>query len=43
MTEFRCRNCKRLLFKVKYLGIIQIMCTRCKKLNEIECKPSFNK
>lgn len=35
MLEFRCTKCNKLLFKGKYLGIIQIMCTRCKTINEI--------
>jgi phage FluMu protein Com len=38
MEEFRCQNCHRLLFKGEYLGVIQIMCGRCKKINEIECQ-----
>ena len=38
MEEYRCKNCNRLLFKGKFVGIIQILCHRCKKINEIECQ-----
>lgn len=38
MIEFRCQKCKRLLFKGKYTGTIQIKCNKCKTINEIECQ-----
>lgn len=38
MSDFRCMKCNKLLFKGKYIGTIQIMCSRCKKINEIECQ-----
>jgi len=38
MEEFRCISCKKLLFKGKFIGTVQIMCNRCKKIVEIECQ-----
>lgn len=38
MIEFRCQNCKKLLFKGKYEGVIQVKCNKCKQINEIECQ-----
>ena len=38
MEEHRCKGCHKLLFKGKFIGLIQIMCGRCKKMNEIECQ-----
>lgn len=38
MEEHRCKNCHKLLFKGKFIGLIYIMCGRCKKINEIECQ-----
>lgn len=38
MEEFRCKNCHKLLFKGMFIGVIQIMCNRCKKITEIECQ-----
>lgn len=38
MTEFRCQNCKKLLFKGEYKGVIQVKCNKCKQINEIECQ-----
>lgn len=35
MIEFRCCKCNKLLFKGQYRGTIQIMCSRCKIINEI--------
>lgn len=35
MLEFRCTKCNKLLFKGQYRGIIQVMCSRCKTINEI--------
>lgn len=37
MEEFRCLNCNKLLFKGKYIGTIEILCNRCKKIVRIEC------
>lgn len=36
MKEHRCENCNKLLFKGTYEGTIEILCTRCKKLNIIK-------
>lgn len=36
MKEYRCNKCNKLLFKGKFLGIIEILCNRCKKINKIE-------
>ena len=38
MEEIRCQHCHKLLFKGNFIGIIQIMCGRCKKINGIECQ-----
>lgn len=38
MLEFRCTNCNKLLFKGDYRGTIQVMCSRCKTINEISIK-----
>lgn len=35
MKEYRCTKCNKLLFKGNYIGSIEILCTRCKKLIEI--------
>ena len=40
MNEHRCLNCNKLLFKGHFIGIIEIMCNRCKKINKIECQHS---
>lgn len=34
MTEIRCANCNRLLAKVEGLALIEIVCPRCKAVNE---------
>ena len=36
MKEYRCKHCNKLLFKGKYFGIIEILCNRCKKINQKE-------
>lgn len=38
MIEFRCPKCKKLLFKGKYEGTIEIKCSKCKNINIIECQ-----
>ena len=38
MEEVRCKNCHKLLFKGNFVGVIQILCNRCKKINQIECQ-----
>lgn len=38
MKEYRCTECNKLLFKGNYIGNIEILCTRCKKLIKIECR-----
>lgn len=38
MIDFRCQNCKKLLFIGEYVGVIQIKCNKCKQINEIECQ-----
>jgi len=32
MIEYRCNNCKKLLFKGLFGGIIEIKCHHCKKV-----------
>ena len=32
MKEYRCTECNKLLFKGKFVGIIEILCNRCKKI-----------
>lgn len=34
--EYRCKECHKLLFKGKFIGIIEILCNRCKKINKIK-------
>jgi phage FluMu protein Com len=37
MQELRCKNCNKLLGKVdtdQEIGYIELLCTRCKKLNK---------
>lgn len=36
MLEYRCKYCNKLLFKGKYIGTIEILCNRCKTINNIE-------
>lgn len=36
MKEYRCKKCNKLLLKGKFLGIIEILCNRCKQINRIE-------
>lgn len=40
MTEYRCSNCNRLLFKSKMQGDyhIETLCSRCKNLNVFDRK-----
>lgn len=38
MEEHRCPFCNKLLFKANFIGKIEIQCTRCKKINNIECQ-----
>ena len=38
MKEHRCKKCNKLLFKGKFIGIIEILCSRCKEINRIECQ-----
>ena len=42
MIEYRCDKCNRLLFKGKYVGTIEILCNRCKKLNKIRVSEKEN-
>lgn len=35
ITEFRCQKCDKLLAKIKG-GWIQIKCSKCKSINEID-------
>lgn len=37
MKEYRCKSCHSLLFKGQFIGKIEIMCKKCKKIKEIEC------
>ena len=39
MKEYRCDKCNKLLFKGKFLGIIEILCNRCKQINKTEEHP----
>jgi phage FluMu protein Com len=32
MNDIRCFNCKKLLFKGNFKGIIEIKCDKCKKI-----------
>ncbi len=36
LVEYRCPICKRLFFKGIICGIIEIKCTKCKKIHKIE-------
>ena len=32
MKEYRCFNCKRLLFKGEFVGKVEIKCSHCRKM-----------
>lgn len=34
MQDYRCSCCNKLLFKGRFLGIIQIKCGKCSKIQE---------
>lgn len=35
MKEYRCKQCNKLLFKGKFIGLIEVLCNRCKQVNKI--------
>jgi phage FluMu protein Com len=37
MKEYRCNKCNKLLFKGNFEGKIEIICNRCKEINNKEC------
>lgn len=43
MKEYRCEKCNKLLLKAQFKGIIEILCSRCKQLNKIECQEHQSK
>lgn len=38
MKEYRCGMCNKLLFKGNFIGTIEILCNRCKKIIEINAE-----
>jgi phage FluMu protein Com len=34
LSEIRCSHCNRLLLKAHFVGQIEIMCSRCKRINK---------
>lgn len=36
MREYRCKHCNKLLFIGKFIGRVEILCTRCKTKNNID-------
>ena len=36
LVEYRCSDCKRLLFKGIINGLIEVKCPKCKKMHKFE-------
>lgn len=36
LVDYRCSYCSKLLYKGHFIGKIDIMCNRCKKVNTIK-------
>jgi phage FluMu protein Com len=42
MVEYRCKYCNKLLLKGNYKGTIEVLCNRCKKINNIRVSEKEN-